>query len=75
MDLSGIPIIDDIIDELFMDLVMLFMDTKVLNRKAFNRVLFFGFEFVIFMHIQQLTSLSVVSVTTKISPAASLWSA
>lgn len=51
MDLLGIFIIDDIIDELFMDLVMLFMDIKVLSRKVFNRVLFFGFEFVIFMYI------------------------
>lgn len=55
MDLPWIHIMGGIknllLDLLFMDRFMPFMDTRVLNRNAPSRVLFFGFDFVIFMHL------------------------
>ena len=55
MDLPWIHIIGDInnpfLDLLFVDLFMPFMGTQRLRRKAPNIVLFFSFDFVIFIHL------------------------
>lgn len=50
-DLPWVHIMGDIKNPFWIYFLMPFIDTRMLRRKAPNRVLFFGFDFVIFIHL------------------------